>query len=338
MKTFFRNKKILVTGGCGSIGSEIVRQLLNSKPRFIRVLDNNESGLFDLYNSMENDNRLRILLGDIRDKERMVTAMENIDIVFHAAAYKHVHHCEYSPFEAVKTNVLGTQNVVDAALKNSVSKLIFISTDKAVNPIGTMGASKLLAEKLVTAANYYRGAKRTVFSSVRFGNVAGSRGSVIPFFKEQITNGKCVTITHPEMTRFVMSIPEAVTLVLKAAEMAVGGETFVLKMPALKIKDLAEVLIEKLSPDKKIGIKTIGTRPGEKFSEQLMSSYEMESALETDDLFIILPQTKVPRYIYSPFKYKGAKPLDKSNSIDSSHGKLLAKEEIRDLLKKMNLL
>jgi len=173
---------------------------------------------------------LRFLVGDVRDKERLQHAVENIDFAFHAAALKHVPLCEYNPFEAVKTNVLGTQNVIEVAMEGEVEKLITISTDKAVNPVNVMGATKLLAERLTISANYYKGLRKTAFSCVRFGNVLDSRGSVIPSFREQIRKGGPVTLTEPNMTRFVMSIPRAVDLVLKAAEIARGGEIFIFKM------------------------------------------------------------------------------------------------------------
>jgi FlaA1/EpsC-like NDP-sugar epimerase len=182
----FKDKKILVTGGTGCIGSEIVRNLLKYKPNVVRIFSNDEDATFQIIQELGRANNRRFLVGDIRDKERLMLAMENIDIVYHAAALKHVPLCEYNPFEAIKTNVLGTQNVIDAALENKVEKVINISTDKAVNPTKTMGATKLLAEKLTIDANYFKGKTKTIFSCVRFGNVAYSRGSVIPLFESQI--------------------------------------------------------------------------------------------------------------------------------------------------------
>ena len=186
----------------------------------------------------------RFLIGDIRDKERVLLAMEDIDIVYHAAALKHVPLCEYNPFEAIKTNVLGTQNVIEAALKSGVDRVISISTDKAVNPANTMGATKLLAEKLIIDANEGKGSKPTIFSSVRFGNVSFSRGSVIPLFEEQIRQKKPITITNPEMTRFMMSLSDTIELVFKATLLAKGGEIFILKMPVVRLGDLVDVIIE----------------------------------------------------------------------------------------------
>ena len=212
LKKTFQGKEILVTGGCGSIGSEIVRQLLKYKPKRIKILDNNESGHFNLRQKIPSS-ITRHLVGDIRDRDRIKKAMKGVDIVFHAAALKHVPICEYNPFEAVSTNVIGTQNMVDMAREEGVDKFLAISTDKAVNPINTMGATKLLSEKLVTITY---GEYKTKFSCVRFGNVLNSNGSVIPIFRDQIAKGGPVSITSEDMTRFFMSIDEAVNLVLKS--------------------------------------------------------------------------------------------------------------------------
>ena len=185
MLNLFKDKKVLVIGGAGSIGSELVKQLAKYKPEVVRVFDNNETGLYNLQHKL-NKKCLRFLVGDVRDISRLKVAMDDIDYVFHAAAFKHVPYSEYNPFEAVKTNIIGTQNVINAALVKGVKKVISISTDKAVNPTSTMGTTKLLTEKLIIAANYYKGTRKTIFSSVRFGNVLGSRGSVIPLFLKQI--------------------------------------------------------------------------------------------------------------------------------------------------------
>ncbi|MCL2116405.1 MAG: polysaccharide biosynthesis protein, partial [Methanobrevibacter sp.] len=247
MESFYKGKKILVTGGSGSIGSEIVEKLVSLPVDSIRVFDNNETALFDLETDL-NSPKIRTLIGDIRDLERLNRAFEDIDIVFHAAALKHVPLCEFNPFDAVKTNVVGTQNVLDAAINCDVAKVILVSTDKAVNPINVMGATKLLAERLILSANSYAGNKRTIFSCVRFGNVLNSRGSVIPLFKKQIKNGGPVTITDPDMTRFIMHISDAADLILKSGQKAIGGEIFILKMSAVKITDLANAMINILAP------------------------------------------------------------------------------------------
>ncbi|UTB33101.1 MAG: polysaccharide biosynthesis protein [Methanobacterium sp. ERen5] len=288
---FYKNKTVLVTGGSGSIGREIVKKLLEVDVDTLRIFDNNETALFDLEQEL-NSKRIRTFIGDVRDKDRLNRAFENVDVVFHAAALKHVPLCEYNPFDAVKTNVLGTQNVLDAALDNNVEKVIMVSTDKAVNPINVMGATKLLSERLTISANYYRGNKKTKFSCVRFGNVLNSRGSVIPTFKKQIQNGGPVTITDPNMTRFIMHIPDAADLILKAGQIAQGKEIFILKMQAVNIVDLAEVMIENLAPNygylrEEINIDIIGTRIGEKMYEELMTDNETYYAVDDGELYIL---------------------------------------------------
>jgi FlaA1/EpsC-like NDP-sugar epimerase len=291
----FKDKKILVTGGTGSIGNELVRKLLAYSPKVIRIFSNDENAQFDLEQELKEYDNLRFLVGDIRDKERLTMASEDIDVIFHAAALKHVPLCEYNPFEAIKTNVIGTQNLLETAIDEEVEKVITISTDKAVNPVNVMGATKLLAERLTIATNYYRGMRKTAFSCVRFGNVLGSRGSVVQTFEKQIKNGGPVTITSPNMMRFVMSIEKAVQLVLKAAQMTKGEEIFILKMPALCIGDLAEAMIEKLAPKygyepKNIQMKVVGKRKGEKLYEELMTEDEATNAYETEDMIIVLPK------------------------------------------------
>jgi len=336
---YYKNKKILVTGGVGSIGNQLVRKLLTLDPKIIRVFDNNETGLFDLEQEL-NTKKIRILIGDIRDKDRLVMAMDGIDIVFHTSALKHVPICEFNPFDAVKTNVLGTQNVLEAALINNVQKFINVSTDKAVNPTNVMGATKLLAERLTISANHYTGNKRTKLSSVRFGNVLNSRGSVIPLFKKQILSGGPVTITDKDMTRFIMDIPTAADLIIAAGELAEGREVFILKMPALKIIDLAQVMIHDLSlthgfNPKDIKIQFIGKRSGEKLYEELMSEAETFRALENDDMYIILPEM-LP--FEKPLEYHMAKIFKKTtiSNFSSENARLISKKEISILLKKFD--
>jgi len=208
------NRTVLVTGGTGSIGSEIVNQVLQYKPRVVRVLSRNEYNQYAMRRELGDRGDLRYLIGDVRDRDRLMRACEGVDVVFHASALKHVAICEYNPFEAVKTNVLGTQNLVEAALNYNMELLVGISTDKAVSPTNTMGATKLLAERMILSASQYKGDRRTRFGVIRFGNVLASRGSAIPMFIEQIRRGGPVTITHPQMRRFFMSIPQAVELAL----------------------------------------------------------------------------------------------------------------------------
>ncbi|SEJ23550.1 UDP-N-acetylglucosamine 4,6-dehydratase family protein [Paenibacillus polymyxa] len=287
----FTNKIVLVTGGTGSIGSEIVRNVLSYNPKALRIFSRDESKQFDLQQELKEFTNIRYLIGDIRDKQRLSYAMEDVDYIFHAAALKHVPACEYNPMEAVKTNVIGVQNLIETAIEHNVEKVVAISTDKVVNPTNTMGATKLLSERLISAANLYKGSKRTIFSCVRFGNVMGSRGSVIPLFRDQIAKGMPVTVTHAEMTRFMMSIPQAAQLVIDAAHYSQGGEVFVLKMPILKITDLAQCLVD--SYEEAVGqpyrgeIIETGIRPGEKLYEELMTLEESERALENGQMYII---------------------------------------------------
>jgi UDP-N-acetylglucosamine 4,6-dehydratase len=291
MENVYAGKRILVTGGTGSIGSEIVDQLLTLNPAVIRIFSRNEHNQYLAEHRWSDHKNLRFLLGDIRDKERLNRACEDIDIIFHAAALKHVPACEYNPFEAVKTNVLGTQNLIEVALDKEVEKVIGINTDKSVSPINTMGATKLLSEKLIIAANLYKGIHKTAFSTVRFGNVIGSAGSVLLLFLKQIKEGGPVTITHPEMERFIMTIPQAVKLTLRAGSEAQGGEVFILKMPVARIIDLAEVLIELAGEQgyKKVEIECVGRRAGEKTHEELLTADESAYTEERPDMFVLRP-------------------------------------------------
>lgn len=302
----FKGKKILVTGGSGSIGSKIVIELLRYDPQQIRVFSRDESKQLELMHRVEHDPRVRFLIGDIRDKNRLAMAMENINIVFHAAAMKHVFFCEDNPFEAVNTNVLGTQNIIDCAFSNNVEKVIGISTDKASDPSNVMGCTKLLAEKIMLASYHYRGHKRTKFSFVRFGNVLWSRGSVLPLWHNQIKAGNPVTVTDMQMARFFMPISSAIELVFKATKLMHDREIFILKMPSLYIKDLAQAMINVyapkhgLSPDQ-IEIKLTDSKPGERLHEKLLSKSEAEFALETDDMFILTPEVNAnsePRELF----------------------------------------
>jgi FlaA1/EpsC-like NDP-sugar epimerase len=296
-----RGKQVLVTGGSGSIGSQITKRALDLGAETVRVLENDETGLFNLKQEVDDTERLRTLLGDVRDRDRLRLAVEDIDVIFHAAALKHVELNEYNPFEAVQTNVQGTQNLVRAALEEEVDSFVAISTDKASNPTSVMGATKLLSERLVIAANAYKGQRDTEFSCVRFGNVLGSNGSVIPLFYNQIKSGGPVTVTDPEMTRFFMPIEEAVDLVFSANDRMNGGEVFVLKMPTFDVGTLAETLINGYAPTvdidpETIEIDIIGPRPGERMHEKLISEDELLTTVELSDMFIIYPEIDLENY------------------------------------------
>jgi UDP-N-acetylglucosamine 4,6-dehydratase len=290
---FYTDKKILITGGTGTIGTHLIKRLLQEKPTVIRIFSRDEHKQFEMQQSLKEYNNIRYLIGDVRDGERLRRAMEGIDYVFHLAAMKHVPACEYNPFEAVQTNVIGTQNVIQAALECKVKKVLFTSSDKAISPTNTYGATKLMAERLISASEYQKGPKQTTFASVRFGNVMGSRGSVIPLFKKQIIEQKKITVTDKEMTRYMMTPLQAIRLMLEAMEMSHGGEVFVLKMPIVKLSDLSEVIIEQLSLEyslnEEIKIEEIGLRPGEKMQEELMTADEYQKVTETPFMYIVPP-------------------------------------------------
>jgi len=334
-KEYYENKTILITGGAGSIGGALTKHLLEYHPKSVRVFDNNETALYNLGQEL-NSNCIKLVLGDVRDDTCLRRACRDVDILFHAAALKHVPICEFNPFDAVKTNILGTQNVLDAALEENIEKVIFISTDKAVNPTNVMGTTKLLAERLTISANYYKGEKKTVFSCVRFGNVMDSRGSVIPLFKNQIQFGGPVTITDPRMSRFIMSIPKAIKLILDAGANALGGEIFILKMPAIHIQDLADVMVEEFAPVFKIEAntiryQTIGIRPGEKLFEELINQQE-KNVYENDEIFVIFPKKVDCRDHINLNKIHLTKNEDNKGYSSNTMG-TLSKKQIRSLIK-----
>ena len=343
----FEDKIFLVLGGTGSIGTEIVSQLLKYNPRTIRILSNSENELWETRLKFSKyQEKLRFLLGDIRNYDRIVRATEDVDIVFNAAAIKHVPISEYNPMEAINVNIHGVENVIEAAFKYDVEKLIHISTDKAVNPTTVMGATKMLSERLCISRALSKGHHPTKISCVRFGNVLGSRGSIIPLIKNQIKKSNFVTLTEENMRRFFLLISQAVELVLKAAVLSQGGEVFVLKMPVILINDLINVIIEEYCP--KIGkepsaikIKKIGPRLGEKVHEKLISSIEFSTCYETEDMYCIYPFGFIGRETVSENKIiPEAKLVSGKEDFQytTENAKLLTKEEIRLLLKNNNLL
>ncbi len=323
----FQNKRILITGGTGSIGKELASQLLAYKPAAIRIFSRDEYKQFEMSQQLGPAKNLRFLLGDVRDMDRLSYATKDIDFIFHLAAFKQVPACEYNPFEAIQTNVIGTQNVIKAALENKVKKVLLTSSDKAINPTNTMGASKLIAERMFIAAENYKGSNPTVFTTVRFGNVIGSRGSVIPLFFRQIFHDKKISVTHPEMYRFMMSISEACQLMLQAMTEAAGGEIFILKMPVVRLGDLVEAVMElaeeKFSIKKKeIQIETIGLRPGEKMIEELMSEEEAYLAMEHENMFAISRSSS----------HNGIPVSRKKYHAGHAQSKKLSKEEIKKMI------
>jgi UDP-N-acetylglucosamine 4,6-dehydratase len=281
----FKDKTILITGGTGSFGTRFTERLLREEhgPRAIRIFSRDELKQWDLQRRFADDDRLRYLIGDVRDRARLVRATRGVDMIVHAAALKHVPVCEYNPFEAVQTNIHGAENVVHAAIENDVPTTINLSTDKAVNPVNLYGATKLAAEKIVNQGNAYAADSPSRFSSVRYGNVVGSRGSVVPLFKLQAESG-VITITDERMTRFWITLDQAVQFVVDAASRMGGGETFIPRIPSMRVTDMASAL----APDAEI--KVIGIRPGEKLHELLVTEDESRHAYEVDNGFIIMPE------------------------------------------------
>ena len=274
---------ILITGGTGSFGKKFTEIMLRDyPPRKLIIFSRDELKQHEMRHAGFDHPNLRYFIGDVRDQDRLRRAMNGVDIVIHAAALKQVPACEYNPIEAVMTNVMGARNVIEAALDTGVKKVLALSTDKAVNPVNLYGATKLVAEKLFVQANAYRGAGPTHFSCVRYGNVVGSRGSVIPLFRKQRKKGK-ITITDTRMTRFWITLEQGVQLVIRAVEQMQGGEVFVPKIPSMRITDLADVVASGCE------IETIGIRPGEKLHEVLISEDESRYALELEDMFVIQP-------------------------------------------------
>jgi len=282
----FEGKKILITGGTGSLGNALTSRLLNDGVDTIRIFSRNENKQVTM-ESKFNDDRLRFLLGDVRDYPRLVRAMEDIDIVFHAAALKHVPIIEYNPFEAIKTNVIGSQNVISACLQQNVERVICIGTDKAVFPINTYGATKLLMEKLFVTASNYLNKKRyhTKFITLRYGNVIGSSSSVIPKFIEQIKNKKSVTITDPKMTRFSITMDEALDFILHATKISKGSEIFIPKLQAYSISGIKDALFDLLG---NTGEEIIGIREGEKLNEVLLNREEIRYSWEYENMYMVL--------------------------------------------------
>lgn len=341
MDNSWLGKSVLITGVCGSVGKELLRQIIAKSPDEIIGIDNNESELFFLTEEYLNNKNVRLYLGDIRDKEKLVRKMSGIDIVLHAAALKHVILCEQSPRDAVQTNILGTQNIIDAAQVNNVERVIFTSSDKAVNPTNVMGTTKLMGERLMTAAHSLARDKTPIFASTRFGNILGSKGSVIPIFRRQIATGGPVTLTDPEMTRFIMTLNTAVYLVMESVFLAKGGEVFVTKMPIARISDLADVMIEQIAPRygssaEDIKVENIGSKAGEKLYEELMSDEEIRRSFELDEFFVILPAF---RSVYENIDYfYGKKEVTVNKAYNSSLEKAMDKDELGFYLKNNGLL
>lgn len=333
------NKSILITGGTGSFGQKFIEMIFDRyNPSRVIIYSRDEfkqdmvRKKFSSKLTKEQSSKLRFFIGDVRDKDRLYRAFKGVDYVIHAAAMKQVPACEYNPFEAIKTNIHGAQNIVDAALDCGVKKVVALSTDKAVNPINLYGGTKLVSDKLFISANAYSGGKGTIFSVVRYGNVAGSRGSVIPFFKELIEKGeKELPITDFRMTRFWITLEEGVELVFKALEESKGGETYISKIPSFKITDLAKAM----SPDCKL--KEVGIREGEKLHEVMVTKDDSRMTYEYENHYIIYPH--FDWWNSERFFTEGGQPIEDGFEYNSGTNKeWLGIEELRELLVQLDMI
>jgi UDP-N-acetylglucosamine 4,6-dehydratase len=326
------NKTILITGGTGSFGKCFTKYVLEHyEPKKIIIYSRDEFKQYLMENEFkEYKDKLRFFIGDVRDRERMQRAFEGVDYVIHAAALKQVPACEYNPNEAIKTNIHGAQNVIDAALDSDVKKVVALSTDKAVNPVNLYGGTKLVSDKLFVAANAYAGTKDINFSIVRYGNVAGSRGSIIPLFHNMVKSGKTeLPITDYRMTRFWISLREGVELVIKALEEATGGETFISKIPSFKITDLAQAMLPGCQ------MPEVGIRPGEKLHEIMVTVEDSDTTYEYDKHFIVYPQ--VIWNSKQQINLNGRKVTEGFSYSSDNNEQWLSIEEIKELLKTVEL-
>ena len=335
LNEMFDKKTIAITGGLGSIGSQILNNILEYDTKKVILLDNRETGLFYL-SEYPKDERIETLFCDVRDKELVDRLLKNVDIVFHAAAMKHVVVGEKNPFETAKTNVNGTQNVIESCLKNNVEKMILISTDKAVNPTNVMGATKLLAERLVSAMCNIRSKDDTKFGIVRFGNVLYSRGSVLEIWENQLKKGEKITITNPDMTRFFMDLSQCVDLIFNATFYSENGEIFILKMPSVKIGVLAEVFLEIKGYDKN-NYRKIGIRSGEKSHEELLLEEEEGVVLENDEFFLRLP-LKIGKKDIPGYEKKGFKIAENKEYRSDDKTNLLDKKTVKKILRSSEII
>lgn len=322
----FSNKTVLITGGTGSFGRAFVNRLLEKhSPEKIIIFSRDELKQLEMKNSFHDSSKLRFFIGDIREKERLVRAFAGVDFVIHAAALKQVDTGEYNPREFVLTNVIGTQNVIDASLDTSVQKVLSLSTDKASSPINLYGATKLTADKLMTAANVYSNANITKFSVVRYGNVLGSRGSVVPIFKNLISQNKKIPITDSRMTRFWITLSQALDFVTESITLMNGGEIFIPKIPSMKIIDLVQAI------DLNAKIFEIGIRPGEKLHEEMISIDDARRTIEFDNKYILYPASES----YDKYIIEGQKVSEGFSYKSNTNTKWLSIEEISSLISKI---
>ena len=329
----FKNKKILITGGTGSLGTALTNRLLETDIDTIRIFSRDELKQSQMESDF-NDDRLRFLIGDIRDKERLEKAVESIDIVIHTAALKQVPVIEYNPFEAIKTNVQGAQNLVEACLNKDVEFALAIGTDKAVSPFNTYGATKLLMERLFVSANYYKGYHKTKFSCVRYGNVLGSRGSILPVFINQIISGDKITITDPNMTRFNITMNQALDLIFRVIKNSHGGDVYVPKLNAYRVGDIKDVLLDLM--DSKIETVRIPVRIGEKYHETLINEHEIRNTYENQDNDYVIYENQLAKD--SSITIPNVKKTSLSTEYSSDKVKITPKEELKEILIKQNLI
>ena len=330
----FEGKKILITGGSGYLGRALSRRLLKENVHSIRIFSRNESKQIDMQNEFEDNPKLRFFIGDVRDRERLFRAMEGVNIVFHAAALKHVPVVEYNPFEAIQTNVIGSQNVIDASHHENIEYCVAIGTDKAVSPVNVYGATKLLMEKLfVTANNYVDTIKYcTKFLATRYGNVLGSSGSVVPKFIQQIKNNQKITVTDPKMTRFTITIDDALDFILNSVSESQGSETFIPKLKAYNIMDLKDALISTLGDSQ---FEIIGIRPGEKMNETLINKTEMDYTIENEKKFILL---RPELFASEKLKYHNYTVPNEISEHSSDVVEKLTVNEIKNLILKAGIM
>ena len=312
----FKGKNILITGGTGSIGMGLAKQLLRYNPKEIRIFSNDENSIFEAKENLGVNHIYKFMVGDVRDKDRLNLAIRNVDIVFHTAAMKHITICDDNPFDAVKTNVIGTSNILEASIIEEVEKFVFISTDKATNPTSTLGGSKLLAERLTLDAGTYAGKGKTKFAIVRFGNVLGSRGSVFQIFQNQIKMKKPLTVTDKRMTRYIMSISEAASMILKVTKILEGSEIYILKMPSVRIEDLAKGIIHVYGlrfPDYRNTSSLKITKPrGERFHELLITNEEKLFCHDIGDMYKISKTENKKQLSHNEFSSETASRISQS--------------------------
>ena len=322
----FAGKKVLITGGSGSLGMALTKKLLETDVDTIRIFSREEWKQIQMQHAL-NDKRLRFFIGDVRDKERLSRALEDVNIVIHAAALKQVPVAEYNPFEAVKTNVYGTQNLIESCLDKNIELALAIGTDKAVSPFNTYGATKLLMERLFISANYYKGSHDVKFLCVRYGNVLGSTGSLVPKIINQIQIDEKITITDPSMTRFNITMNQALELIFRALKKGTGGEVFIPKLKAYKVEDMRDVILDLLKAHNKTEI--ISVRPGEKYHESLISKDEIRNCYETSEDYVIFEQ-ETQNHDFSTMPNIKKTTLKEEYSSDKVG--LLTKEELKKIL------